>query len=1745
MKSVLHGLANFQQDLEAIQDTLASKPDSNLVSDLQDLKSLFSSLRGQWQSANLPNNHPIKQELDACRKELATVGTEIAAAIDRSDTHSTASSSSSTSAPSPHYIVSKNDLPTIEVPKFSGDLLDWSSFWVAFKSTIEDRSELSNNQKLHYLRQAISDPELQLLLHSPAETPNFYTEVVEELKERFDKTREIHKLLSRTLADLSSPKYTRADLRKLVDLVKRNISSLKATKQYDLDSFLSSILFSVLPSRLQTSWAQHTKKEKGVPPISKLLLFLREHAETLPAAGPTTPSQGADNTTNRRTGAKKPERRETPQRSRGAHATSPATSYKWDCALCKPDKHPLHLCPKWATLSIPQRLGHIQSKSLCSNCLAGGHITSACKSTYRCRDCGQPHHTTIHQPLTGNPVNSSTIKSSQLPDALMTTAQVLLTGPRGQEVKARALIDSGAGLSIVSSRVVKILDLPLESTRLQLSLVQGEPSKIIKHMANLSISPLQDRSMKIPCKAAVTAKVTCDLPVHLMEQVSDLPHIMGITLADPDYYLPGRIDILLGAELAPKVMARTLLRDGSPSQPIAQATHFGWVLSGPAARRDPGADFRSSVSHQTPIFHTDPESPIKDFWLSEETEPEEPCTSEVQELVQGHFSETVKYLPTEARYEVTLPKHADIINLGDSKSQAMCRFLAGENSNRRKDIQEPFSKVMKEYFNLGHAEEVPTSELTQKPQFYLPMHAVFKDSSTSTKIRIVFDGSAATSTGISLNQALLVGPTLQPTLSNILLKFRTYPVALNADISKMYREVQLAAEDKDLHRFLWRDSPQEPVRDYRMTRVTFGVSASPYLAVRTLQQTAADHGEGYPGATQQIYQNFYVDDYLGGAETPQEAVTLYQEIRSILSKGSFSLCKWRSSSTAVLQQIPPELQETQLVKEDTSPQKPTSTAKALGLRWDSRYDNMSPSISVQPHYRTTKRGLISDVSRTYDILGWIAPAVLVMKLVHQQLWKTGQGWDEQVPPEHITLHHQWRSQLHQLASKHIPRCYSDPSHSIKHRELHGFADASKGAYGAVLYCRTTYTDRPPTVSLVTAKTKVAKLDPPTIPRLELCGAKLLTTIIRNAAAILNIPIGDWHCWSDSAIVLAWLDGRDRSHPVFVRNRVQFILGITQPSSWLHVPTRDNPADCASRGIMPQELLQHHLWWEGPPWLKEDPVPTPRQPPRKELVEDHVPVNATLPHWDLAEHICNKSSNYPSVVSTVAWWLRFCHNLMNTQKLAPTEASKPHPTILSGTERRLAEIWLLKQAQSRLFASEKVAILKGRPLSRSSKLKALHPHLDKDHLLRVGGRLANSSLTQSQQHPIIADAREPFVKMYFQHLHVMLCHCGPSLLLCHAGAKWHVLGARRLSRAVCSKCVSCRRRQPHLQHQLMGDLPAPRVNHTAPFQHTGMDFAGPFTIRQGHTRRPVRIEAYVCIFVCMTFKAVHLEVVSDQTTAAFKAALQRFVARRNCPVHLYSDNGSNFVGARNELTKLYRFLNQQIADDDIQQYISSHHRITWHNSPPRSPHFGGLWESAVKSMKRHLKVVMGNTLLTFEEMTTIVCQVEACLNSRPLLPLTSHCQDGLATLTASHFLLFRTPSSYPEDPRIPDRPDLLKKWNHCQAMVHHFWTRWSKEYLNTLQARTKWQAEQPNLQPEDIVILRPEKSLFSSHWPLGRIIKVFPGKDNLIRVVLVKTAAGTYKRAVTRLSLLFRPTQTDQPPQETSQPLPPGNVSRQH
>ena len=224
---------------------------------------------------------------------------------------------------------------------------------------------------------------------------------------------------------------------------------------------------------------------------------------------------------------------------------------------------------------------------------------------------------------------------------------------------------------------------------------------------------------------------------------------------------------------------------------------------------------------------------------------------------------------------------------------------------------------------------------------------------------------------------------------------------------------------------------------------------------------------------------------------------------------------------------------------------------------------------------------------------------------------------------------------------------------------------------------------------------------------------------------------------------------------------------------------------------------------------------------------------------------------------------------------------------------------------------------------------------------------------------------------------------------------------------------------------MGQLPAQRVMPHFPFQITGVDYAGPLTIKKGHTRKPVLIKAYLAIFVCFSSKAVHIEVIEDDSTEDFLAGLKRFIARRGLPLEIHSDNGKNFIGARNDLYQLYRFLQTSEAQSSISNYLLSN-RIQWNCIPERSPHFGGLWEAAVKATKYHLRRITGSIQFTLSELNTVTCQIEACLNSRPLTALNSHSVDGISILTPGYFLVGRPLTSYPET-MIQTEPSLLKRW----------------------------------------------------------------------------------------------------------------------
>ena len=369
---------------------------------------------------------------------------------------------------------------------------------------------------------------------------------------------------------------------------------------------------------------------------------------------------------------------------------------------------------------------------------------------------------------------------------------------------------------------------------------------------------------------------------------------------------------------------------------------------------------------------------------------------------------------------------------------------------------------------------------------------------------------------------------------------------------------------------------------------------------------------------------------------------------------------------------------------------------------------------------------------------------------------------------------------------------------------------------------------------------------------------------------------------------------------------------------------------------------------------------------------------------------NRYSSFRTLLHVTAWVKRFAHNFL--------VCVNGHSPILGNQltveEVKSAELFLQRSSQARAFSSELCHLRASPPKSilSTSSLLVLHPYLGQDGLLHVGGRLSKAPLTQTQRHPVIISSKDTFTKLVFKYNHVKLGHCGPTLLMSHAGDLYHVVGARRLARSVCKQCVVCRNAAARVENQLMGQLPAARTTPAPPFSTTGIDYAGPFTIKFSYTRKPVLVKAYLAIFICFCTRAVHLDVVSDLTTEAFLAALKRFISRRGLPQHIHSDNGSNFVGAKHDLIEFYRHLSSRETQNAVHSFLLTQ-KIAWHTIPERAPHFGGLWEAAVKSAKHHLKRVVGQQTLTFEEFTTIASQVEACLNSRPLGSLTSHSCQG--------------------------------------------------------------------------------------------------------------------------------------------------------
>jgi hypothetical protein len=462
------------------------------------------------------------------------------------------------------------------------------------------------------------------------------------------------------------------------------------------------------------------------------------------------------------------------------------------------------------------------------------------------------------------------------------------------------------------------------------------------------------------------------------------------------------------------------------------------------------------------------------------------------------------------------------------------------------------------------------------------------------------------------------------------------------------------------------------------------------------------------------------------------------------------------------------------------------------------------------------------------------------------------------------------------------------------------------------------------------------------------------------------------------------------------------------------------------------------------------------------------------------------SSFPKMRMRMAHVLRFVHNSRTSRT---KKACKSGP--ISVPELDMALNLIVKVIQAEEFSQELEDCSRSLPLK--SHMKFLSPFIDDSGILRVGGRLEKAEISFEKKHPALLPKSHPFTEAYVRHLHLTHLHPGPTMLLSIIREQFWIRRGRDLAAKVTHACVVCHRHRAVKSQQLMSVS-----------SQTGMDYAGPFDLALRTGRKPPMVKAYVALFICMATKAIHLELVSDLSTAAFLAALQRFISRRGCPSNLYSDGGTNFVGAKSELARLRALLESSSHEEAVNHLLTSK-GTSFHFNPPAAPHHGGLWEAGVKSMKHHLRRVVGSRHLTTEEFSTLICNVEAILNSRPLTPLTEDPSD-CTVLTPGHFLIGRPLVALPHPDLTDINQNRLDRWQMVQVMVQHIWKAWTRDYLSQLRSQTKpkWYTSLPDLIPGTLVLIMDDSAFGPLHWKLGRITEVYPGDDGKTRACDIRT-----------------------------------------
>ena len=1104
----------------------------------------------------------------------------------------------------------------------------------------------------------------------------------------------------------------------------------------------------------------------------------------------------------------------------------------------------------------------------------------------------------------------------------------------------------------------------------------------------------------------------------------------------------------------------------------------------------------------------------------------------------------------EPHWDASYPWKEDPSTLPNNRRAVEATFRRSEKRLEKEPAwKEAYKREMHNMLDRGAAVLLSQAEIDKwkGPVWWINHLVAPNPHSTSTPVRIVWNSSQDFE-GVSMNSILLKGPDVLNPIRAVLLRFREGEHAAIGDISKMYNSVWLEELEVHLHRFLWRDSPAEEIRDYAVVRVNMGDRPAGCISQVAMRETA-----GLPQFSHLvdeksvIIDNAYVDDVFASNKDPERLSEILEGVTTILAAGGFHLKPWvRSGHSGRESEEPAEpktlLLPNQLQAEDN---------KALGVGYHVEEDKLFIMVGVNFSTRKrkmrveedlteeeveektpdplTRRMLLSQVAGLYDPIGLATPmkqkgVILVRRAFQAAGQLVKDTWDAPLPDElrrkAIVLFREYA----RLSSVTFPRCITPPGWVGKPWGI-TFSDGSSESYGAVVYLRWE-TKSGTKVRLVESKAKLAPLNQKgDAVKAEICGAVFASRLRKFVEKQGRLEIERWFHLIDSQTVLGAIQRDSYGFQTFFANRVGEIQKTGLVTDWWWVSEKDNIADLVTRdGCSPELLVEDSVWQNGPAFLT------------KPLEEWPIKSAADVAAASRQEVTTLRRKAF-SAVTTRAQALK---QQQSGDKGATAGGTGPTPTVLDdGTQKLWGAglvnqlnltkshslsffcgvlgyvrrfLYMLRNKTNHRIQREAVLMVKERKAAFLDLCLAAQAGVSFPtttlHRLVVGkdqatglwlchGRIQSASKTSGI--PLIP---------YGARLGVLLAeeahsinHEGVAGTLLRVREKAWIVQGPRVVRGVIDKCVECRKRRAELGSQIMGDLPVERTNPARPFEYTALDLFGPYTVRDS-VRNRVKKKVWGVVFSCMASRAIHADLVVDLSTEGFLQTFHRFTALRGHPRKLWSDSGTNFVGARPALEDLYTFL------ASINKEVVQHRAAVagtdweWKFSPADSPHRNGAAEAAVRVIKKALSSVGETGDLTTLEFQTLLFLAANLSNERPIGARTQLQEESVDIITPNSLLLGRVdPEGDTQGFDFPNYP--FSRLRAVQLEVDKFWKKWSQLAGPHLFIRQKWHVQSRNVAVGDVVWVADQNAL-RGRFRLGRVIEAVPDGRGVVRDVKVRT-----------------------------------------